>query len=130
MYRVHLIDPLVCIARSDLYLAINRQLQGYFDRVAKRLARPEQVLVAWIPAEPEPKDNELLVHFTSEEYSVVSRFSGNKFDPAGMSHWGYTQMKTVNGKVVEAASEVYVKMLDADILSKLASTNACTTNLR
>lgn len=120
MYRVYLVDPLVAIGKPALYLDVQRRLQEFFDQVSRAAPRSEQIMVQWMPATPAPQPRELLVYFTSEEFSVVSRFNGARFDPAGMSHWGYTQMKTINGRVTEAASEVYVKFMDADMLAKLA----------
>ncbi|PVX75204.1 hypothetical protein [Paraburkholderia unamae] len=120
MSTVFLLDPLVCLGKPDLYLKVNQQLQGYFDRVGRAMRPAEKILVAWIPAAPTPTPLDLLVYFTPVEYSVVSRFFGKPVDPLAVSHWGYTQFQTANGRVTVAASEVYAKSLEPDLLAKLA----------
>src|SRR5262245_16639404 len=115
---IYLVDPLVCLGKPELYIAVIRNLHGYFDRVGQAMTPKETFEEVFIPATPQPTPQDLLVYFTSTEYSVVSRFAGTKFDPLATGHWGYTKFKP--GKVREAASEVYVHLLDADVLAKLA----------
>jgi hypothetical protein len=115
-----LLDPLVCLGKPDLYMAVNRQLQGYFDRVGQAMQPAQKIVVSWTPGTPQLTAQDLLVYFTPVEYSVVSRFSGRAFDPLAVTHWGYTNFKMANGRVTEAASEVYAKSLDTDTLAKLA----------
>lgn len=117
---VFLVDPLVCIAKLQLYMDIQRQLQGYFDRVGKAMHPPQKITVGWIPATPTVTPQDLLVYFTSTDYSVVSRLAGNKFDPLAVSHWGFTDFRMKNGVVTIAGSEVYTKSLQSDVLAKLA----------
>ena len=67
-----------------------------------------------------------MVYFETTDISIVSLFSGKRFDPTGMSHWGYTNFKTTKdgrtGALIDAtaASEVYAKMLVAETLGALA----------
>jgi hypothetical protein len=103
-----------------MYAAIQRQLQGYFDQVMTRLKTGERAQVAWCPAVPDAKPDELVVYFTSTDFSAVAQLDGVKFDPLAASHWGFTRIKSQNGKVTVAASEVYARMLNADVLAKLA----------
>jgi hypothetical protein len=136
MIRVYLSDPLVCIGRSDLYLAIQRITQGFFDRIAKRLPGGERIVVLFPPA---PPDNvtvqDLIVYFTPTEFSVVARLTHETIDPLATRHWGLTASERPGitpqpGTAVKRASEVYPRMLDAEVLARLAFHECMHNKLR
>lgn len=123
MKVVFLADPLVAIGDSGKYLAINRLLQSHFDKVAARLNPPDRIVVVFIPATPAPTPFDLLIYFVPIELSVVSVFAGRPRDPLIDDGDGFTQIKTrtANGVTsTTAASEVYTKTLDPEILAALA----------
>jgi hypothetical protein len=118
MLWVYLVDPLVAIGDPAKYREILIALQGHFDRVAPRLNPPDRIRVAFIPATPAPTTSDILIYFAPSEYSFVSEFAGRKHDPLLDDGDGWTVIKP--GNPPEAASEVYTKTLDAQLLAALA----------
>lgn len=117
MPNVFLVDPLVCIGKPELYVKITNTLQSYFDAVGRAMRPAGKITVSWEQGSPQPTKQDVLVYFTSPDFSVVSKFAGT---PANPSSDGWTFMKTVDNRVSEVASEVYCKALDSDFLAKLA----------
>jgi hypothetical protein len=118
MLWVYLVDPLVAIGDPAKYREINLALQGHFDRVAARLNPRDAIRVAWIPAVPKPTNSDILIYFAPSEYSFVSEFAGRKHDPLLDDGDGWTVIKP--GNPPSAASEVYIKTLDSQLLAALA----------
>lgn len=118
MPNVLLLDTLVCIGKPDLYAKISNKLQTYFDAVGKAMKPADKISVSWAQGTPQPAPQDLLVYFTSPEFSVVERFAGK---PANMATDGWTSFNTgADKRVTEVASEVYCKALDPDLLANLA----------
>jgi hypothetical protein len=118
MPNVFMVDPLVCIGKPELYVKISNTLQSYFDAVGKAMRPADKITVSWDQGTPAPAPQDLLVYFTSPEFSVVERFAGT---PANLGADGWTFYKTgADKRVTEVASEVYCRALDPDFLAKLA----------
>jgi hypothetical protein len=136
MIRVYLSDPLVCIGRSDLYLAIQRITQGFFDRISHRLPGSERIVVLFPPAPPDHVTaQDLIVYFTPMEFSVVARLTNRTIDPLATRHWGLTASErpgktTPPGAALKRASEVYPRILDAEVLARLAFHECMHNKLR
>jgi hypothetical protein len=118
MLFVYLLDPLVTIGNPAQYAKITEKLQGHFNRVAALLTPPDSILVGFIPATPTPTTSDILIYFSPIEYSIVAAFAGRSRDPLLDDGDGFTAF--TRGTVPAAASEVYVKMFDSDLLAALA----------
>ena len=79
--------------------------------------------MAFIPATPTPTPFDLLIYFVPTELSIVSRFAGRPRNPLLDDGDGFTSIKTVTSNGVtrtSAASEVYTKTLNPEVLAALA----------
>lgn len=136
MIRVILSDPLVSIGRNDVYLSIMRLLQGFFDRVSQRLPASDRIQVLFPPGGFQAGDRDIIVYFTPTDFSVVARLTKESIDPLTQPHWGLTKSEqpTAGGAVgaapLKRASEVYPRMIDAEVLARLAFHEAMHNKLR
>ena len=118
MLSVFLLDPLVTIGDPTKYRQINLALQAHFDKVAAQLNPQDKILVAFVPATPTPTTSDILIYFAPVEFSLVASFSGRARDPLLDDGDGFTSIKP--GNPPSAASEVYAKTADSDLLAALA----------
>jgi hypothetical protein len=117
-FLIYLTDVLSCL-NTGLYTQIYFILKAWFDPIA-RGANFSDAQILWAPAIVPLSNDQLLVHFVPQELSIVSQLSGSRIDPQARGHWGVTAWATPQGASEQAtASEVYVKDLNAEILSKL-----------
>jgi len=134
MIRVILSDPLVSIGRTDVYLAITRMVQGFFDRVSARLPASDRIQVLFPPGGFQATDLDIIVYFTPTDISVVANLTKESIDPLTKSHWGWTASERpgagASPPTLRRASEVYPRMIDADVLAKLAFHEAMHNKLR
>ena len=134
MIRIILSDPLVSIGRTDVYMSISRMMQGFFDKVAQRMTPKDKIQVLFPAGGFQATDLDIIVYYTPMDFSVVSRLVNEKVDPLRVKHWGWTASERPSGSAGNAhlkrASEVYAKMIDAEVLAKLAFHEAMHNKLR
>jgi hypothetical protein len=118
MLWVYLLDPFATIGSPTRYREINVALQSHFDKVTPHLSPADSIRVAFIPATPSPTTSDIVVYFAPTEYSLVAEFAGRSHDPLLDDGDGWTVIKP--GSPPSAASEVYAKTFDSQLLAALA----------
>jgi len=93
-YNVYLVDTMNRIGSDDRRSAVAATLQSYFDRIVKLAKVDGGAFVSFVAANPQPKENELMVYFCSESWHVVSQLPGasaiNIEAGGGLTLWNHS----------------------------------------